>query len=166
MEERKTIFHYVGDVFMIFGVTMLILNMLCLMFGECAKGYSTIFSLGREGISIQIVFEFLLASVCTTFLRFLFFTDTVIKNMTLVVRTVCMVTAELGVIACFILVCGWFPVNDWLPWGMFFLSFAVCFVISSACTALNERMENKKMQDALERVKKQEKNRETERKES
>lgn len=166
MEERKTIFRYIGDVFTIFGMTMLILNMFCLIFGEDAKGYSPIFSLGKEGISVRIMLEFLLASVCTTFLRFLFFTDTVIKNMTLIIRTICMVTAEVCVIACFILVCGWFPVNDWLPWGMFFLSFAVCFVISAVCTALNERMMNQKMQDALERVKKQEKNREIGRKES
>ena len=157
MEDRKTIFHYIGNVFMIFGITTLILNLFCLMFGEDAKGFSTMFSLGREGLSCYTMFEFFLTAVCTVFLRFLFFTDTVIKNMTLIVRTVCMVVSELFVCACFILVCGWFPVNEWLPWGMFFLSFAVCFVVSAICTALNERMENRKMQEALERIKRYEK---------
>ena len=157
MEDRKTIFHYIGNVFMVFGITMLILNLLCLMFGEDAQEFSTMFSLGREGLSCYTMLEFLLVSVCTVFLRFLFFTDTVIKNMTLIVRTICMVVSELFITACFISVCGWFPVNEWLPWGMFFLSFAVCFIVSAVCTTLNERMENKKMQEALERVKRCEK---------
>lgn len=157
MEDRKTIFHYIGNVFMIFGITTLILNLFCLMFGEDAKELSTIFSLGREGLSCYTMLEFLLTSVCTVFLRFLFFTDAVIKNMTLIARTICMVLSELFICACFILVCGWFPVNEWLPWGMFFLSFTVCFVVSAVCAALNERMENKKMQEALEQIKKYEK---------
>lgn len=153
MEDRKTLFHYIGDIFTTFGITIFILNLLCLIFGEEAKGYSPLFDFGREGLRCYTMLEFLLASAFTVFLRFLFFTDTIIKNMTIMMRTVCMVASELGVIAVFIFVCGWFPVDEWLPWGMFFLSFAVCFVVSAACAAFNERMENRKMQEALERAK-------------
>ncbi|MCM1038834.1 MAG: hypothetical protein NC434_05870 [Ruminococcus sp.] len=157
MEDRKTVFHYIGNVFMIFGITVFILNVFCIVVGEECQGYSTMFSLGGEGLSCLTMFEFLLVAVCTVALRFLFFTDTIIKNMTLIARTVGMVAAEVLVVSVFIFLCGWFPVDEWKPWGMFFLSFAVCFVISAACAALNERMENRKMQEALERVKKREK---------
>lgn len=73
MEERKTLFDYMGQVFMIFGITMLILSFLDLIFGENAKEYSTMFSLGKEGIGVGTIFQFLLASVITVTLRALFF---------------------------------------------------------------------------------------------
>ena len=37
MEERKTLFDYMGQVFMIFGITMLILSFLDMIFGDNAK---------------------------------------------------------------------------------------------------------------------------------
>lgn len=155
MEERKTIFDYIGQVFMIFGFTMLMLIVFCLLFGESAKGYSTIFSFGKEGIGVETMVQFLLASVFTVTLRWLFFTDTLIKNMSVPLRAVGMVLSDLFVIIVLILLFGWFPADEWLPWVMFFLSFAVCFAVSVTVTVFRERMENKRMEEALERLRKE-----------
>ena len=38
MEERKTVFDYMGQILMIFGFTILILLVFSLLFGESAKG--------------------------------------------------------------------------------------------------------------------------------
>lgn len=156
MEERKTIFDQIGQVFMIFGFTMLILVVFCLLFGEHAKGYSTMFSFGKEGIGVETMLQFLLASVFTVTLRWLFFTDALIKNMTVILRAVCMVISEVLVIIVLILIFGWFPADEWLPWVMFFVSFAVCFAISVAVTVFRERLENKRMEEALERLRENE----------
>ena len=43
---------------------------------------------------------------------------------------------------------------------MFFVWFVICFVASIALSILKERMENKKMEEALERLKKKEKEQE------
>lgn len=156
MEERKTIFDYIGQVFMIFGFTMIILVVFCLLFGESARGYSTMFSYGQEGIGVGTMLQFLLASVFTVTLRWLFFTDTLIKNMTVILRSVGMVLSEVLVIIVLILIFEWFPANEWLPWVMFFLSFALCFAVSVTVTVFRERMENKRMEDALERLREKE----------
>lgn len=73
MEERKTIFDYIGQAFMTFGFTMLILLGFTFLFGEGAKEYSTIFSLGKEGIGADTMAQFLLAAVVTVALRALFY---------------------------------------------------------------------------------------------
>lgn len=156
MEERKTIFDYMAQVLIIFGMTICILNVFCLLFGEDAKEYSTMFSLGKEGLSIPVMMQFLLVSVCTVANRFLFFTETVIKKMTVPVRTICMLIVEVALIAVFIVTCGWFPVDMWLPWVMFLICFGICFVISVAVTGIKTRVENQRMKEALERLKNQE----------
>lgn len=157
MEERKTIFDYIGQILIIFGFTMLILLGFVFLFGESAKGYSTIFSLGKEGVGVDTMMQFLLASVVTVTLRTLFFTDILFKNMSVTVRTVGMVSLELLVIIALIWMFGWFPMDECLPWLMFFVSFGICFVTSLAVTVFRERMENKRMEEALERLRESEK---------
>ena len=50
MEERKTIFDYMGQIFIIYGFSILTLNIFCILVGEDAQKVSTIYSLGREEI--------------------------------------------------------------------------------------------------------------------
>lgn len=153
MEDRKTIFDYIGQVFLIFGITIGILNIFCLLVGDSAKEISTIFSLGGEGLSVRTVFQFFLVSVCIAIAKFIFFTDTWIKRMSTPLRAVCMVSTILIVIVLFIRICGWFPVNMWRPWLMFFLCFGISFGISMGVSVVKERMENRKMEEALARLK-------------
>lgn len=156
MEERKTIVDYMEQVMKIFGFTIITLNVFCLLFGESAEDFSSIFSLGKEGLSIATMMQFLLLAVWIVFMRFLFFTDIVIKNMRVVFRAGCMIISILAVMIACVPAFDWFPVDDWLPWMMFLISFGICFVISLVITSLKERIENKKMEEALERLKRKE----------
>lgn len=158
MEDRKTIFDYIGQIFTIFGLTILILNIFCILFGESAgkAAGSSMFSLGKEGISVATMLQFFTVAIWVTLARFLFFTDIVIKNMRIVYRTFGMVTAILGIIAAYVVLFNWFPVDEWLPWVMFFICFLICFGISLMITSLKERMENRKMEEALARLKHEE----------
>lgn len=155
MEEKKTIFDYIGQVFLTFGITIGILNIFCLLFGDTAKEISTIFSLGSEGLSVRTTFQFFLVSLCIVIAKFIFFTDVFIKKMSIAMRTVCMVSTVLIVLAVFIRICGWFPVNMWQPWLMFFLCFGISFAISMGVTIFKERIENRKMEEALDRLKRE-----------
>lgn len=152
MEDKKTVFDYLGQVLQVFGFSILFLTVFSILFGTEAQGYSAIFLLGNSGLANATMLQFLLASVGTVALRFLFFTDTLIKNMTVIMRTVCMVLSEILMITGFICSCGWFPEDEWLPWVMFFLSFGICFVVSVGVTMCKERIENRMMQEALERL--------------
>ena len=154
--EKKTIIDYIGQVFLIYGITIVILNIFCLLVGEDAQSVSTMFAIGNAGLSVSTMLQFLGVSICIVAARFLFFTDVIIKNMPIVVRTICMVTVVIAIIATFIVLFGWFPVNMWLPWLMFLLCFGISFLISMVVVCLKERIENRKMEEALVRLKQEE----------
>lgn len=67
-----------------------------------------------------------------------------------------MVLLVLLATAVFVVLFGWFPINMWQSWMMFFLSFGICFFISTLLTAWKERVENRKMEEALKKLKQEE----------
>ncbi len=156
MEEKKTIFDYVAMTFTTFGFSISWLNLFCFLFGEEAKEVSSMFSLGSNGLSTATMVQFLAVSAITTIIRYLFFTDVFIKKMSIVGRTACMVLSEVAMIVVFVLWFDWFPTGMWLPWVMFILCFGVCFVVSTVVTMWKEKIENRKMEEALVKLKKQE----------
>ena len=160
MEEKKTIFDYLAQVMIIFGFAVLILNIFCLAFGDSAKDISTIFALGTQGIPASVCFQFLCVSVLLTGARYVFFTDMVIKKMPVWLRTVCMMTFAIILIAVFILLFRWFPADMWQPWLMFFLCFGVCFVGSCLFVTFKEKVENRRMEEVLRRLKEAEEKKE------
>ena len=158
MEEKKTIFDYLAQVMIIFGFAMLVLNIFCLVFGNAAKDISTIFELGDQGIPVEITLQFLCVSALITGLRFVFFTDVIIKKMPIWLRTIYMLTLVVIIIAAFIIIFNWFPVNMWQPWAMFFVCFGLSFLGSCTVVIVKEKLENKRMEEALRRLKEKEGN--------
>ena len=152
MERKKNIFDFLAQVLTIFGFMILVINLFCPIFGESAKGYSSIFSLGAQGISAATTAQYFALSILIAAARFLFFTDRVIRRMAIWLRTVCMLSTVLLVITAFILLFDWFPVDQWQPWGMFLLCFALSFLGSLSVMTLKERMENRQLAAALRRV--------------
>lgn len=156
MEEKKTIFDYLGQVMVTFGFSVFIMSVLCLLVGEEAQSVSTIYALGKEGISVATMMQFFCVSVCITGFRYLFFTDRVIKWMSVTMRTVCMLLATIVVIVICTVMFGWFPVGQWQAWASFLITFTVCFVGSLVVTQLKEKEENRRMEEALRRIKREE----------
>ena len=152
MDKKPTIFDYLSQVFMIFGVTILLLNIFCLIFGELAKDFSAIFTLGSEGLSFGTMLQFLLAIAITITFRFIFMTDLIIKKMPLSARIIVLFAAAFLNIVVFIIVCGWFPVNNLLAWIMFIISFAVSCTASTLVSILWEKTENKRLAEALDKL--------------
>lgn len=153
MDKKPTIFDYLSQIFMIFGITILLLNIFCLIFGETAKEFSAIFTLGREGLSVKTMLQFLLAIAITITFRSIFMADMIIKKMPLLARIIALFAAAFLNIMVFIIVCGWFPVNNLLAWIMFLISFAVSCTASTLVSILWERTENKRLAEALEKLK-------------
>lgn len=153
MEKKPTIFDYLAQVFMIFGIIILLLNLFCMLFGTSAQGFSTIFALGNRGLCVKTMLQFLLAIAVTILLKFLFTTDLLIKKMTLTARiTALFLSAFLNVVL-FIILCGWFPVGHPLAWCMFLGSFIVSCTVSTLISMLSEKAENRKLAEALQRYK-------------
>ena len=153
MDKKPTVFDYLSQVFMIFGITILLLNIFCLIFGETAREFSAIFALGSEGLSVETMLQFLLAIAITITFRFIFMTDLIIKKMPLSARIIVLFAAAFLNIVVFVIVCGWFPVNNLLAWIMFLISFTVSCTASTLVSILWERAENKRLAEALDRLK-------------
>lgn len=153
MDHKPTIFDYLSQVFMIFGITVLLLNIFCLVFGESAKEFSTIFSLGSAGVSVKTILQFLLATAITIVFRFLFMTDFLIKKMSITARIVAMFLAVFLNIVVFVILCAWFPANNPLAWTMFIISFAVSCILSTVISIYKEKYENKQLSEALQKLK-------------
>lgn len=156
MEGRKTIFDYLGQVFITFGFSIVMLNLFCVLVGEDAREVSTIFTMGNKGLTVATMAQFFAVSVCITALQAVFFTDRFIREMSVTLRTVCMLTSVVSVILAGTFMFGWFPVNQWQSWAGFFLSFGVCFAGSLCLMTLKERTENRKMEEALRKLQERE----------
>lgn len=154
MEKKYNIFDLLGQMIFIFGVTVACLSIFVILFGADANGMSTIFALGDKGLTVAALGQFFLMSAIITVLRFLLFTDFIIKGWSIVLRTVCMFILVVIMIGTFAACFGWFPVNEIKSWIMFFVSFFVCCTVSVTLSVWKEKKENEKLQNALERMKK------------
>lgn len=157
MKEKRTILDYLAQVMIVFGFMMLVLNVFCLAFGNSAKDFSAMFELGNQGIPVKITFQFLCVSALNVGVRFIFFTDVIIKKMPIWLRAICMLVSIVIIIAVFIIVFHWFPANMWQPWAMFFICFGISFLGSYFVMIIKEKAENRQMEEALQRLKEKEK---------
>lgn len=156
MEKRKTVFDYLAQVMIVFGFTMLALNVLCVVLGNSAKDFSAMFELGDQGIPAKITFQFLCVSALIIGVKLIFFTDMLIKNMPIWLRTICMLTVIIVIIVIFSAAFKWFPVDRWQSWAAFLISFGLSFLGSYLVVVMKEKIENRKMEEALRRIKEKE----------
>ena len=96
MENRPTILKFLQRVFVIYGITTLILNIFTLIFGDAAKEMSTIFSFGNGALGVKTAMQFLLAVVILVLIETLFTTDILIKKMKITMR-ICLVFGSLQI---------------------------------------------------------------------
>ena len=155
VKRDNSMFDYLAQVFMVFGIAMMCMVVFSVVFGESAKDYSSMFVLGKEGVSIETMVQYFLLIVVIITLKFTFFTDALIKKMSLTLRTVLMFTMTIVAIAAFIVMFGWFPATEWFAWVMFIACFAVSAGLSTFVSVLKEKADSQKMQQALERMKKE-----------
>lgn len=153
MDKRSTLLDYLKQIFLGFGITTAILEMMSVLFGDKLMGYSSMFSLGSQGISAATAFQFLGVIVLIVTLRFIFMTDSFIKELTLTARMVLFFIGSFAVTVVFIFIFGWFPVNDPLAWMMFIVSITVKSVVSTIVSSAAEKQENRQLEEALRRIK-------------
>ncbi|MCI8484370.1 MAG: hypothetical protein HFH41_08525 [Lachnospiraceae bacterium] len=156
MEEKKSIFDYLAQILIVFGFVMVMMNSLCWFFGDSAKELSAMFLLGSQGVPVEIAFQFFCISVLIVGVRIVFFTDIFIKRMSVWLRTICMLTIVVVIIAVFAIVFHWFPADMWQPWVMFLFCFGISFLGSYFVMSIKEKEENRRMDEALQRLKKRE----------
>lgn len=153
MEENRSIFDRISKVFTVFGVVILVHVIIGMIVGEGASKVSTLFSLGSEGLAMNTILQLFALSVIVIILQTIFLTDMIIKSMSIVLRIVLMFVSVTCATVVFVLAFKWFPVDEILAWVGFFVSFAICSLVSVLYSRLREKTENRKMDEALEKIK-------------
>lgn len=153
MLKKDTIFDFMINVMVIFAVAVISICVFTFCFGADAKDVSPIFALGEKGIPLSTIIQFLVMSFIITILRWIFFTDKLIKTSSLTFRIVFMFIAVIIAIAILAATFQWFPVNMAKPWIMFFICFAISATVSIIISNLKEKKDNEKLQEALELLK-------------
>ena len=153
MEEKKTIFSYIAELFTSFGIIVVIHMIIAYVVGDEAHGYSTIFEFGSRGLSIDTLAELFGLNVIIFIFRHILFSDKLIKSLPMIVRNIIFFVAITVTIMIFAAVFGWFPIDDIYSWIGFFVSFAICSAVAVILSRLKENAENDKMNRALEKYK-------------
>lgn len=153
MMKKDTVFDFLTHIMVVWGISVMCLCVFCPLFGESAKGESSIFRLGNAGVSVETLLQFLILAIVITVLRWIFLTDKLIKKLSMTLRSACMFAGVIVTVAIEAVVFEWFLINRAKPWIMFLLSFLVCAIFSICITVAKEKRENRRMQDALERLK-------------
>lgn len=156
MDKNFSVLKFLSQVFMIYGITIGLLNVFCIIFGTSAHGLSTIFSLGNAGIGVATSFQFLFAVSVIVGLRSVFFTDILIKKMPLAARIIAMFASVFATMIVFIFLFDWFPADMPLAWIMFIVCFVISCAVSTLISVLAEKQENRRLEEALKRYKEEE----------
>ena len=151
MEEKKTIFNYISQLFATYGVIVAIFIVFSLLIGNGADEYSTLFSFKDAALGIPTLLQLLLLAVFITVSQVLFLTDRMIKGMSMVLRYILFFVTIMLVMIIMTVVFKWFPVDDPKAWCGSFISFIISMLISAFLTRLAEKSENRKMQEALDK---------------
>lgn len=151
MEEKKTVFNYISQLFATYGVIVAIFIVFSLMIGNGADEYSTLFSFKDAALGIPTLLQLLLLAVFITVSQVLFLTDGLIKGMSMVLRYIMFFASIMLAMIIMTVIFKWFPVDDPKAWCGFFISFIISMLISAILTRLAEKSENRKMQEALDK---------------
>lgn len=152
MEDNKTIFNYIGQVFATYGMILFLFIIFGIMIGDNASGYSSLFELGNHGFSIATLLQLFILAIIISIAQIAFLTDRWIKNLSIFFRNVLFFGIVVLTIVIFAILFGWFPIDDVKSWIAFVLSFVVCTAISVAISRLEEQAENRRMEQALNKI--------------
>lgn len=153
MEEKKTVFNYISQLFATYGVIVVIFIVFSLVIGNGADEYSALFSYKDAALGIPTLLQLLLLALFISVSQVLFLTDRMIKGMSMVLRYIFFFISIMLVMIIMTVIFKWFPVDDPKAWCGFFISFAISMGISALLTRLAEKSENRKMQEALDKFK-------------
>jgi len=153
MEGRKTIFNYLEEVLCIFAISILILIGIAYITGDTVKDFASMFQLGSKGLALTTMLQFFLMAVFITVLKYLLFSEFLLKNNLILLKTMIMIVIIVIMTAVFANIFDWFPTNEWQPWAGFAISFGICFSSGTVLMVIKNNMENRKIKEGLAKLK-------------
>lgn len=150
MEEKGNIvFRFLSQVLVTFSLDIVVLMILAAFIGEEAKNMSTIYQLGSKGLASATLAQFFLSSVSITVLRNLFLSEQLFKKLNTLLRTICMVTCILLIHILYIILFGWFSLDNYLAWISFLVCFTGGFTLGLLIMLLKIKLDNRQYDELL-----------------
>jgi hypothetical protein len=153
MEDNRTIFNYISQFFAIYGMIVMIFIIFGILIGDSASGYSSLFELGNQGFSTSTLLQLFILALIISIAQIAFLTDKWIKKLSMLIRNILFFGTIVLTIVIFSIFFHWFPIDDAKAWMGFVVSFIICTSISILISRLEEQAENKKMEQALNKIK-------------
>ncbi|MBB2184436.1 hypothetical protein H0486_16265 [Lachnospiraceae bacterium MD1] len=145
---------FLGEVLVVFSVTMLFVSIIGSIWGDEIQNYSTMYLLGRKGISYITLLQFLIVSFLVTLVKSFFTSERFLKNRSTLQRIILMLFSIVLIMVVCIAVFGWFPINSFSGWVGFILSFGGCFACGTVIKIVRLEQENEKYEQLLSDYKK------------
>lgn len=147
------IFGFISKMLIIFSFSILFDSVLGFFFGGEGSEYSSLFSLGNRGMAYPTIFQLLASSFLIQLLILLFMSEKIIKKMLLLWRTVLLLLSIFIVVSVFIICFKWFPIDSFLGWLCFILSYGVCFTAGTLTMVVKTKLESKRYEESLAKYK-------------
>ena len=156
-EKMKYLSWLIKEIIASFGGGIVTLALMSYLLGDGVAQFSPVFGLGKRGIPLEIVVQFLLLAAFSVIVKDVFMTDRWIKNMSVFLRkSLYFFVIVLGVFV-MIRLFKWFPADAARAWIAFGIFFSVAMVFITILTRTKEITENNKLQEALEEFQKRKK---------
>lgn len=155
MEKRFTIFSFFSEAVITFSIMVICIAFSANFLGKDASEISTLYKFGSEGIGVDTIFQFLLASLVMECSKVFWFSDKLFKHMMALWRTVGMVLSVIPIIAFFAGVFSWFPLNNVSAWCGFLITYGIFFGLSLLVVTLKIKLENKRIDKGFKKYRKE-----------
>lgn len=139
-----SIFKIISQAAIIFSFMILFIIIIGNVFGDSVKEFSTMFQLGSSGVASSTVLQVVVSSLIISCLKAFLFSEKYFGNMMVLWRSVILILSIFIMIICFVIIFGWFPMDNVSAWISFILSFGVCTGVSTIIMVIKTKSESEK----------------------
>ena len=155
MDKRFTIFNFFSETFITFSIMVICIAFTANFLGKDAGEISTLYKFGSDGIAVDTIFQFLLASLVMESSKVFWFSGKLFKHMMTFWRTVGMALSVIPIIALFAGVFSWFPLDNVSAWCGFLITYGIFFGLSLLAMTLKIKLENEKIDKGFKKYRRE-----------
>lgn len=123
---------FIMNFLITFAASILVVSLLGYLLGDIVKDMSTLFSLGKSGLSYDVILEIAILSFFISMYTHILFESDLFNKQLFLHKVIAMFSISGITTAVFIALFGWFPITFIKGWIGFFISFLICFLIATA----------------------------------
>lgn len=147
--KQSSIFIFISQTLMLFAVNILTLLALAALFGEGARGMSSIYQFGSKGLATSTILQFLLSSASIITLKNIYFSERLFRKIMALWRTVSLLFSILAIHILFIQIFHWFTPDNGYAWAGFFICFGGGCFFGSIFMIIKTKLESRQYDELL-----------------